>query len=367
MSHSTRVPHPRTWLSWGAVVASPLLLGPGLAVGVRSLRATGLSWMTVVGLALLLLGLLAAVWGVASVARPARGWRRLVLVPVIALPLLVAVYVVAIPVAVTVVPRSQPTRTPSQLGITYTDVAVSATDGVRLAAWLMRPDGTRGRRPAVVVLHGAGSNRASTLDQAGVLVRHGYVVLALDARGHGASGGRAMDWGWNGDADVGGAVSLLAARPEVDPSRIAVLGLSMGGEEAIGAAAADDRIRAVVAEGATGRSAADYRWLSDVYGWRGTAQEQLLAAQTAIVDVLTRAPRPATLQSAARSARPLLLITAGNRPDELHAARRIERAAVSGVTVWNVPGSDHTAGLRTSPAAWEETVVTFLDSSTAAP
>ncbi|HET8614330.1 MAG TPA: alpha/beta fold hydrolase [Actinomycetales bacterium] len=367
MSRSTPRSPPLAWPAWSAVLVSPLLLGVGSAIGVRYLRATGLSWMTLVGLASLLLGLVAGVWGVATVARLVTGWRRLVAVPVIAVPLLIAVYLVAIPVAVMVVPRSQPTRTPAQLRITYRDVAVSATDGVRLSAWLMLPDVARARRPAVVALHGAGSNRAATLDQAAVLVRHGYVVLALDARGHGGSGGRAMDWGWNGDADVGGAVSLLASRPEVDPSRIAVLGLSMGGEEAIGAAAADDRIRAVVAEGATGRSADDYRWLSEVYGWRGALQEQLLAAQTAIVDVLTRAPRPATLQSAATSAGPLLLITAGNRPDELHAARRIERAAGSRVTVWNVPGSDHTAGLRTSPAAWEETVVAFLDSSTTAP
>lgn len=366
MSRSTRPSHRRTGMAWGAVVVTPLLLGPGLAIGVRYLRVTRLSWMTVAGLALLLLGLAAAVWGVATVARLVRGWRRLIVVPVVVVPLLVAVYLVAIPVAVTVVPRSLPTRTPAAAGISYTDVAVKATDGVRLSAWLMLPDGTRDRRPAVVVLHGAGSTRASTLDQSAVLVRHGYVVLALDARGHGGSAGRAMDWGWHGDADVGGAVTELAGRPEVDPSRIAVLGLSMGGEEAIGAAASDDRIRAVVAEGATGRSAQDYRWLSEVYGWRGALQEQLLAVQTAIVSALTSAPLPATLQSAAHTAQPLLLITAGNRPDELHAARRIERAAGGGVIVWDVPHSEHTGGLRTSPDAWEQKVIAFLDASTAA-
>lgn len=364
MSRSRSPSRRRTWLACCASAGSPLLIAPGLAIGVRYVRTTGLSWMSVLGLALLLFGLAAAVWGVASLAGLVRGWRRVVVVPVIVVPLLLAVYLVAIPVAVTVVPRSQPTRTPSALGITYTDVTVRATDGVRLSAWLMLPDGPRDRRPAVVVLHGAGSTRASTLDQSVVLVRHGYVVLALDARGHGSSDGRAMDWGWHGDADVGGAVTELVGRPEVDPSRIAVLGLSMGGEEAIGAAAADDRIRAVVAEGVTGRSAVDYRWLSEVYGWRGAVQERLIAVQTTLVSVMTSAHRPGTLQSAATAAQPLLLITAGNRPDELHAARRIERAAGDGVTVWNVPGSEHTGGLRTSPDAWEQRVIAFLDAAT---
>jgi hypothetical protein len=47
----------------------------------------------------------------------------------------------------------------------------------------------------------------------------------------------------------------LQRQADVDPDRIGVLGLSMGGEDAIGAA--DPAIRAVVAEGATHRTAAD--------------------------------------------------------------------------------------------------------------
>ena len=63
----------------------------------------------------------------------------------------------------------------------------------------------------------------------------GYGVLLLDARGHGDSGGRAMDLGWFGDLDVTAAVDHLAARDDVDPDRIGAVGMSMGGEEAGGA------------------------------------------------------------------------------------------------------------------------------------
>ena len=80
-----------------------------------------------------------------------------------------------------------------------------------------------------------------------------------------------MELGWYGDQDVSGAVSFVAAQPDVTTA-IGVIGLSMGGEEAIGAAATDDRIDAVVAEGATDRVSGDLDWLADEYGLRGWIQ-----------------------------------------------------------------------------------------------
>ena len=113
------------------------------------------------------------------------------------------------------------------------------------------------------------------LDHAVVLARHGYGVLLYDARGMGRSGGRAMDFGWYGDRDVAAAVSFLASRPEVDPTKIGAVGLSMGGEEAVGAAALDQRIRAVVGEGVTNRTDADKGWLTEAHGFRGWLQQRL--------------------------------------------------------------------------------------------
>jgi dienelactone hydrolase len=101
------------------------------------------------------------------------------------------------------------------------------------------------------------------LDEAAVLVRHGFGVLLIDARGHGDSGGRAMDFGWHGDSVIAAATGYLARRPDVDPKRLGVVGMSMGGEEALGASTTNELIRAVVAEGATARSAADEAWFSN--------------------------------------------------------------------------------------------------------
>jgi pimeloyl-ACP methyl ester carboxylesterase len=195
-----------------------------------------------------------------------------------------------------------------------------------------------------------------------VLASAGYGVLMLDARGHGRSAGRAMDFGWYGDLDARAAVDLVLARPDVT-GRVALLGLSMGGEEAIGAAAADDRVAAVVAEGATARTAADRRWVVGAFGWRGRLQLGLDRATYALAELLSAAEQPVALRTAAAATapRPVLLVTAGRVPDEARAARWIAAAAPASTTVWTVPGAQHTGGLRAAPAAWRSTVVRFLD------
>src|SRR5690606_4079731 len=141
------------------------------------------------------------------------------------------------------VPARAPTRAHPWTEVE--EVTVRAGDGERLAGWFAPAPGGA----AVVLLPGAGSSRDAVVDHLAVLHEGGFAVLALDPRGHGRSTGRGMDWGWYGEADIAAAVTYLAGRADVDAGRIAVVGLSMGGEQAIGAAGADERIRAVVAEG----------------------------------------------------------------------------------------------------------------------
>lgn len=273
--------------------------------------------------------------------------------------LAVVVWLVAPPVAATHVPPSSISSTPADLGLDADSITLTTADDVELSAWYVR--GSNGA--AVVLLHGAGSTRSEVLDQAMVLARNGYGVLMIDARGHGASGGTAMDFGWYGDLDIAAGTEYLRSRDEVGPDRIGVVGMSMGGEEAIGATANNPTIDAVIAEGATGRTAADKSWLSDEYGWRGAVQEQFEKAQFWVVDYLTESAPPVALRAAVATTgdTPFLLITAGDVPDELSAAEFIAGAAPDRVDVWNVEGSAHTGGLRTAPAEWERRVVAFLD------
>ncbi|HYN31991.1 MAG TPA: alpha/beta fold hydrolase, partial [Ilumatobacteraceae bacterium] len=254
---------------------------------------------------------------------------------------------------------SKVTVTPADLGLDYENVTLTTSDGVDLAAWYIPASSSS----AVVVMHGAGSTRSDVLAEASVLHRNGFGTLLLDARGHGDSNGTAMDFGWFGDPDISAGTAYLATRSDVDPEHIGVVGFSMGGEEAIGAAATDPLIAAVVAEGATARTADDKAWLSDVYGWRGWLQEQIEEVQFGITDLLAEASSPTTLRDAVTAATDtsFLLVTAGTVADEQHAAEFIQNAAPERVTVWTVDGATHTGGLDAEPAAWEERVIRFLD------
>ncbi len=330
----------------------------GIAVGGPHLAKAAGSWASLFGLAVGLGGLALVIIGIRTTFRATSRRARWLLPPavVVALPLGLITLGQAL-LATWVPPIALGGRRPADVGLVAEDVELRTADGVALAGWY--DPGTNGA--AVVLAHGAGSTRTAVLDHAAVLAEHGYGVLLVDARGHGESDGRAMDLGWWGDEDLGAAVDFLADRPEVDEGRIGVLGLSMGGEEAIGALGADDRIAAVVAEGATVRVAGDKDWLSDEYGWRGGFQEGLEAATTWWADRFTPASPPATLRASVGAAgRPVLLITAGAVPDEALAAAFIQGGAPDSVSVWEVPEADHTGGLRTEPEAWEQRVTDFL-------
>ncbi len=335
-------------------------LAVGVGIGLLWLLDDGLSSTAALGLVALLAGLAAAGYAGSAIWRATRGWRRALALAAWLLALALATFVLGLALAAT---RPSPSPVPDPpAGLPGDEVQLATPDGTTLAGWYV-PGTTRA---AVVVRHGSGSQRFDTAAQAAVLADAGFTVLLTDARGHGRSGGRAMDFGWWGEQDIRAAVDFLAAQPGVDPDRIGVLGMSMGGEEAIGAAAVDPRIRAVVAEGATWRTAEDRSWLSEEYGLAGHVQEALDAATYGVAELLTSAPRPSTLREAVvAGSAPVLLIAGGTMPDEQLAAERLAAAAPGRVQVWTVPGAGHIAGLAVAGEAWERRVVDFLEGALA--
>lgn len=343
-------------LGWVGVVV-------GGVIGIRFTFAGAIGARSIAGLVLLGAGLVLVVAAIATITRDL-GRGRIVAVPAVVLLTAIVLWTTFPAVLATNVPPiDRGSDTPAAHGLVAEDVRFEAADGTELAGWYV--PSTTGA--AVVVRHGAGSTADAHLDQVAVLADHGYGVLVTDARGHGDSDGRAMDFGWYGDDDIAGAVSFLADRPDVDPDRVGVVGFSMGGEEAIGAIAADPRIRAVVAEGATVRTDADQAWFADVYGVRGRVQLLLEWVEFSLTDLLTDASRPLSLRDAAEAAapRPILLVVGGAVADEGHAAAYIRAGAPDAVTVWEVEGAGHTEGYRSDPAGWEATVIGFLDDALA--
>jgi dienelactone hydrolase len=276
-----------------------------------------------------------------------------VLLEFVLFPLTMAVYATNLP------PGPLGLATPAAYGLTYRDVGFRTADGVRLSAWYILPR----NGAAVLVLPGSGSTRTAVLAQAAVLAQHGYGALLLDGRGHGRSGGHAMDFGWWGGRDIAAAVAFLARQPGVHVGKIAVLGESMGGEQALAAMGTDTRIRAVIAEGATGQQLADRGWRPhDITGilQRGTEWVQYTA-----VGLLSGAPRPMSIPASIRAAapRPVLIIAAGAVASEPAAARWFRAASPATVQVWVVPHAGHTQGLTTAPQTWETHVTGFLNTA----
>lgn len=334
----------------------------GAGIGLRYLSKTGLSWTAVGGL-LCLAGGLALLGFAARIGwRATRRWRRLGFIPIAVVALLL-MWSVAEGTMLACAPRTPlGSATPASRGLSYTNATFRTSDGVRLAAWYIPST----NHAAIVTVPGSGSTRTATLDQACVLARHGYGVLMVDPRGQGRSGGHAMDAGWYGDRDVTAAVTFLQHQSGVDPAKIGVLGLSMGGEEAIGAAATDPAIRAVVAEGATHRTAADKAGYLPG-GVTGAIQRGLDQLTYGTAALLSSAPQPGTLRRAIGRARTTryLLIAAGKGVDEPEAVAHLRAAAPDRVQTWTVPGATHVHGLATSPADWTTRVTSFFDSALA--
>ena len=115
-------------------------------------------------------------------------------------------------------------------------------NGIAYCLWL--PDEAARPAPAVIVLHGAGSQKENHADFARAAVGQGFAALTFDNRGHGESEG---DLGPSVTDDLAELAKFVADRPEVDAGRVAVRGSSMGGLMALHAGAASDDIAAVVA------------------------------------------------------------------------------------------------------------------------
>lgn len=342
-----------------ALVGGLVLTAVGGGLGVPHLRKAGWSVGTVVGLALLVVGLGLAAVGTVALVRSVRGIRRVGMLVLVVVVAYVVVPTVAVAVAATrVPPTALGDERPADVGLTASDVTFRTPDGVRLAGWYV----PSANGDAVVLLHGAGSTRTSVLGHARALADLGYGVLLYDARGHGESDGRAMELGWEGDDDLAGAVRFVRARPDVADGRVFAVGLSMGGEQAVGALPAVDDLCGAVAEGATARTAADVAWLSDEYGVRGFFQEGLDRLEYGLTDLLTPASSPRSLRSAVADAAPrhVLLIAAGREADEEHAARHVARAAPDRVEVWVAPGAGHAGVFDARRGEWVARVGDFL-------
>jgi hypothetical protein len=124
----------------------------------------------------------------------------------------------------------------------------------RAHVWLAAPKNARGKVGAVLAINGHGGNgeevvRGLSLYWYGrALAELGYVVIAPDVGQHEL---QHTNWTLMGERtwDALRCLDYLETRPEVDRNRIAVAGLSLGGETTMYVAALDERVKAACSSG----------------------------------------------------------------------------------------------------------------------
>jgi len=124
-------------------------------------------------------------------------------------------------------------------------------EGASFPAWLVPGAGGAARKPAIIYLPGLDSAKEAGLPFARALARRGFTTLLPDGPGVGEAvlfRGLVNRY----DYEVPGKVDLdyLAGRADVDPTRIAAVGVSLGGYRAPRFAAFEPRLAACVAWGA---------------------------------------------------------------------------------------------------------------------
>ncbi len=247
--------------------------------------------------------------------------------------------------------------------VPYEVVRFPARDeDLQLAGWYLPSEGSS---RAMVLVHGRDANRHTAIS--GKLVRlaealngAGYAVLLFDLRGHGESEGvQRYTFGVKERRDVLGAVDWLLDRGFA-PGRIGVLGVSMGGASAIGAAAQESAIGLLVLDS----TLADLKPLiqekfveeSGLPIWfvPGVLLMNRLMYGYDLTDVRPVDELPLV------SPRPVLIIHCTSDKDVKVSQAEDLAQALPYAQTWYVDDCDHAEIYRDHPEEYEQTLLAFL-------
>lgn len=350
--------YPRVRAGARATIA---LLGGYLGVlgGVEAIHYTkevGPSGDDYTGLLSIAAGLALIGLGLATLWRSRKGrrlWWRYGRRLLIAAGTLVVAALVLFPIAFSyaITHAARPYVPTADLGAPYEDVEFRTSDGLLLKGWYIES-----RNGAAVISF---PGRAGSQSRAEMLARHGYGVLLFDRRGEGESEGDPNLLGWQGERDIHAAVKFLQSRPDVDPRKIGGIGLSVGGEMMIEAAAESSALKAIVSEGASARSVKD-NWANGGSRWDELVGVGLFTAASAI---FTSNLPPADLKGLVPriSGATFFVYGENGQPDEKPANEGFFEQARGYTEIWEVPGSGHVKGIEAQPQEYERRVVGFFD------
>lgn len=143
---------------------------------------------------------------------------------------------------------------PPGAGYVLEEVTLQTLPDRRAHVWVGRPKNPSGKVGAVLALNGHGGSGEEVINGRGLywygraFLEMGYVVIAPDVGSHEL---QHPGWSLMGERTWDALRSLdhVVTLPEVDPDRLAVAGLSLGGETTMYVAALDERVRAACCSG----------------------------------------------------------------------------------------------------------------------
>ncbi len=249
-------------------------------------------------------------------------------------------------------------------GVEFRDAEITAQDGAVLRAWFMRPAETNG--DAVILLHGVSDNRMGTYGYGRWLVQHHYMVLMPDARAHGSSGGEMATYGSKEADDIHRWVDWIETAEH--PHCMFGLGESMGAAQLLQSLPKEPRFCAVVAESpfATFREVAYARfgrpfhagpWLGRTFFRPAVDVGFLFVRFHYGFDMETASPEEAVVGTKI----PVLLIHGmQDRNIPPYHSDLIQARNPSSITVWKVPGAEHTGAHQAAPQEFERRVLEWF-------
>ncbi len=261
--------------------------------------------------------------------------------------------------------RALPPTTLASYGIDDGEaVSFTTEDDLTLVGWYVAPapdsDGA-----FMIAVHGVGGNRTALVDEAMLLIEHGYGVLLFDLRNHGSSPDAQTTFGYLEARDLSAALDYVQTRPEVNAERIGVIGVSMGGAVALRTAAERTDIRAVIVQ-------STYATFADAVGERVAGEVGALthlftplilgfAAQETNVDWYDVRSVDIIAQIAPR---PILIMHGELDPlIGVHHGQRLFAAAGEPKTLFLMPQGQHGGLFNTDPDGVTAQIIPFLEAA----
>jgi predicted esterase len=147
----------------------------------------------------------------------------------------------------------------TRLDFSYASEATQRVPGILLCKTDLLKDGKR--HPVTIELHGTGGSKTGELSTLKEMADADFIAISIDGRYHGDRGNQAdynaaiaqayadgkshplyLDTVW----DVMRLIDYLQSRPDVDPNRIGLMGISKGGIETWLTAAIDQRVAVAI-------------------------------------------------------------------------------------------------------------------------